>query len=162
MHSASLHVGYLRSPFKFPAFINALLFLCHASGSKLFPGGNVLLRPSSYAGLHSRYLLRPSTNAGPLPSSNAGMYPSSNAGLCPSSNVRLCPSSNAGLCPRCHRSPWFKKVLAELNARNALYGARHSRLSFMPDCFRGGAPPRLQADFCEYFLLVQFILCRDI
>ena len=26
MHSTSLHVGYPRSPFKFPAFINALLF----------------------------------------------------------------------------------------------------------------------------------------
>ena len=82
MHSTSLHVGYPRSPFKFPAFINALLFLCHTSGLKLFPGGSVLLRPSSNAGLHSRYLLQPSTNAGPLPSSNAGMYPSSNAGLC--------------------------------------------------------------------------------
>ena len=82
MHSTSLHVGYPRSPFKFPAFINALLFLCHTSGLKLFPGGSVLLRPSSNAGLHSRYLLQPSTNAGPLPSSSAGMYPSSNAGLC--------------------------------------------------------------------------------
>ena len=50
------------------------LFLCHTSGLKLFPGGRVLLRPSSNAGLHSRYLLQPSTNDGPLPSSNAGMY----------------------------------------------------------------------------------------
>ena len=82
MHSTSLHVGYPRSPFKFPAFINALLFLCHTSGLKLFPGGSVLLRPSSNAGLHSRYLLQPSTNAGLLPGSNAGMYPSSNTGLC--------------------------------------------------------------------------------
>ena len=82
MHSTSLHVGYPRSPFKFPAFINALLFLCHTSGLKLFPGGSVLLRPSSNAGLHSRYLLQPSTNAGPLPSSSTGMYPSSNTGLC--------------------------------------------------------------------------------
>ena len=82
MHSTSLHIVYPRSPFKFPAFINALLFLCHTSGLKLFPGGSVLLRPSSNAGLHLRYLLRPNTNAGPLPSSNAGMYPSSNAGLC--------------------------------------------------------------------------------
>ena len=73
MHSTSLHVGYPRSPFKFPAFINALLFLCHTSGLKLFPGGNVLLRPSSNAGLHSRYLLQPSTNAGLLPSSSAGL-----------------------------------------------------------------------------------------
>lgn len=73
MHSTSLHVGYPRSPFKFPAFINALLFLCHTSGLKLFPGGSVLLRPSSNAGLHSRYLLQPSTNAGLLPSSNAGL-----------------------------------------------------------------------------------------
>ena len=81
MHSTSLHVGYPRSPFKFPAFINALLFLCHTSGLKLFPGGNVLLRLSSNAGLHSRYLLQPSTNAGPVPGSSAGMYPSSNAGL---------------------------------------------------------------------------------
>ena len=94
MHSTSLHVGYPRSPFKFPAFTNALLFLCHTSGLKLFPGGSVLLRPSSNAGLHSRYLLQTSTNAGLLLSSNAGMY----------------PSSNAGLYPRCHRSPWFKKV----------------------------------------------------
>ena len=73
MHLTSLHIGYPRSPFKFPAFINALLFLCHASGLKLFPGGNVLLRPSSNAGLHSRYLLQPSTNAGLLPSSNTGL-----------------------------------------------------------------------------------------
>ena len=94
MHSTSLHVGYPRSPFNFPAFINALLFLCHTPGLKLFPGGSVLLRPSSYAGLHSRYLLQPSTNARLLPSSNAEMYPSSNAGLCPGSNV--------GLYPRCH------------------------------------------------------------
>src|SRR3954464_9894254 len=77
----SLYVGYPWSPFKFPAFINALLFLCHSSGLKLFPGGSVLLRPSSNTGLHSRYLLQPSTNAGPLPNSNARMYPSSNAGL---------------------------------------------------------------------------------
>ena len=54
---------------------------------EVVPGGNVLLRPSSNAGLHSRYLLQPSTNVGPLPSSNAEMYPSSNAGLCPSSNA---------------------------------------------------------------------------
>ena len=94
MHSTSLHVGYPRSPFKFPAFINALLFLCHTSGLKLFPGGSVLLRPSSNAGLHSRYLLQPSTNAGLLSSSNAEMY----------------PSPNAGLHPRCHRSSWSKKV----------------------------------------------------
>ena len=73
MHSASLHVGYPRSPFKFLAFINALLFLCHASGLKLFPGGNVLLRPSSNAGLHLTYLLQLSTNAGLLPRSNAGL-----------------------------------------------------------------------------------------
>ena len=82
MHSTSLYVAYPRSPLKFPAFINALLFLCHTSGLKLFPGGSVLLRPCSNAGLHSRYLLQPSTNAGPLPSSSAGMYPGSNAGLC--------------------------------------------------------------------------------
>ena len=69
-------------PLNFSAFINALLFLCHTSGLKLFLGGRVLLRPSSNTGLHSRYLLQPSTNAGPLPSSSAGMYPSSNAGLC--------------------------------------------------------------------------------
>ena len=73
MHSTSLHVGYPRSPFKFTTFINALLFLCHASGLKLFPGDNVLLRPSSNTGLHSRYLLQPSTNVGLLPSSNAGL-----------------------------------------------------------------------------------------
>ena len=86
----------------FSGFINALLFLCHTSGLKLFPGGSVLLRPSYNAGLHSRYLLQPSTNAGLLSSSNAEMYPNSNAGLC--------PSSNAGLYPRCHRSSWSKKV----------------------------------------------------
>ena len=57
----------------FPAFINALLFLCHTSGLNLFLGGSVLLRPSSNAGLHSRYLLQPSTNAGLLPSSIAGL-----------------------------------------------------------------------------------------
>ena len=73
MHSTSLRVGYPRSPFKFTAFINALLFLCHASGLKLFPGGNVLLRPRSNAELHLRYLLQLSTNAGLLPSSNAGL-----------------------------------------------------------------------------------------
>ena len=73
MHSTSLRVGHPRIPFKFTAFLNALLFLCHASGLKLFPGGNVLLRPSFNAGLHSRYLLQPSTNAGLLPSSNAGL-----------------------------------------------------------------------------------------
>ena len=50
---------------------------------------------------------------------------------------------------------------AELNVRNALYGASHWRPNIMPDYFRGGAPPRPRADFCEYFLLVQFILCRD-
>ena len=66
MLSMSLYAGYPRSPFKFPAFINALLFLCHTSGLKLFPGGSVLLRPSSNAGLHSRYLLQPSTNVGLL------------------------------------------------------------------------------------------------
>ena len=37
MHS-SLHVGYPRSPFKFSAFINALLFLCHTSGFEVVPG----------------------------------------------------------------------------------------------------------------------------
>src|SRR3954467_10717739 len=99
MHSTSLHVGYPRSPFKFPAFINALLFLCHSLGLKLFPGGSVLLRPSSNAGLHSRYLLQPSTNVGLLPSSNAEMHPSSKAGLCPSSKAGLLPSSNAEMHP---------------------------------------------------------------
>ena len=77
MHSTSLHIGYPRSPFKFPAFTNALLFLCHTSGLKLFPGGSILLRLSSKAGQHSRYLLQPSTNVGLLPSSNTEMYPSS-------------------------------------------------------------------------------------
>ena len=57
MHSTSLHVGYPRIPFKFRAFINALLFSCHTSGLKLFPGGSVLLRPRSNAGLHLRYPL---------------------------------------------------------------------------------------------------------
>ena len=38
MHSMSLHVGYPRSPFKFSAFINALLFLCHTSGFEVVPG----------------------------------------------------------------------------------------------------------------------------
>ena len=60
----SLHVVYPRSPFKVPTFINALLFLCHSPSLKLFPSGNVLLHPSSNAGLHSRYLLHPSSNAG--------------------------------------------------------------------------------------------------
>ena len=83
MHSTGLHVGYPRSPFKFWAFINALLFLCHTLGLKLFLGGSVLLRPRSNAQLHSRCLLQPSTNPGLLPSYNAGMYPSSNAGLYP-------------------------------------------------------------------------------
>ena len=32
----------------------------------------------------------------------------------------------------------------------------------MPDYFQGCAPPRLRADFLSIFLLVQFILCRDI
>ena len=94
MHLTSLYVGYPRGPFKFPAFINALLFLCHTSGLKLFPGGSALLRPSSNAELHSRYFLQPSTNAELLLSSNTGIYPSSNA--------ELCPGSNAGLYPRCH------------------------------------------------------------
>ena len=73
MHSTSLCVGHPRIPFKFTAFINALLFLCHASGLKLFPGGNVLLHPSSNAGLYLRYLLQPSTNVGLLPSTNVGL-----------------------------------------------------------------------------------------
>ena len=73
MHLTGLHAGYPRSPFKFLAFTNALLFLCHTSGLKLFPGGSVLLRPSSNAGLHSRYLLQRSTNAGLLPSFIAGL-----------------------------------------------------------------------------------------
>ena len=102
MHSIGLHIGYPRSPFKFPAFINALLFLCHTSGVMLFPGGSVLLRPSSNAGLPSRYLFQPSTNAGLLPSSNAGMYPSSNAGLCIQAPT---PDYIRGVI-----SPWFKKV----------------------------------------------------
>ena len=98
MHSTGLHVGYPRSPFKFPAFINALLFLCHTLGLKLFPGGSVLLRPSSNAGLHL----------------------SSNAGLCIRALTldyvselqrrTMYPSSNAGLYPRCRKSPWFKDV----------------------------------------------------
>ena len=94
MHSTSLHVGYPRSPFKFPAFINALLFLCHTSGSELFPGGSVLLRPSPNAGLYSRYLLQLGTNIGLHLSSNVGLY----------------PSSNARLYLRCRKSPWFKEV----------------------------------------------------
>ena len=106
MHSTSLRVGYPRSPFKFTAFINALLFLCHASGLKLFPEGSVLLRPSSNAGL------LPSSNAAlciraPMPDyvcelQRRTVYPSSNAEIYPSSNAGLCPGSNAGLYLRCH------------------------------------------------------------
>ena len=102
----------------FPAFPNALLFLCHTSGLKLFPGGSVLLHLSSNAGLHSRYLLQPSTNAGPLPSSNVGMYPSSNAGLCtraPTPDYIRAPTPDCVPAPtpeyiRGVISPWFKKV----------------------------------------------------
>lgn len=90
-----------------------------------------------------------------FPSSNAGMYPSSNAGLCPNSNTGLYPGSNAGLYPRCHITLVQKsrRSLAELNAGNALYGASHSRLRFMLDYFRGGAPPRLWVDFLSIFLV---------
>ena len=41
-------------------------------------------------------------------------------------------------------------VLAELNVGNARYGASHWRPSFMPDSFRGGAPPWPWADFYEF------------
>ena len=149
MHSTSLYAGYPRSPFKFPAFINALLFLCHTSGSKLFPGCSVLLRPSSNPGLYSRYLLQPSTNAGPLPNSNARMYPSSNAGLCSELQRRTV-------------SELQRQTISEVSYHLGSKKFEGVYPSFMPDCFRGGAPPRMWADFCEYFLLVQFILCRDI
>ena len=92
----------------------------------MFPGGSVLLRPSSNARLHSRYLLRPSTNARPLPSSNTGMYPSSNAGLCiqaptpkyiraPTPKYIRAPTPDCVQAPmpdyiRGIISPWFKKV----------------------------------------------------
>ena len=104
MHSTSLHVGYPRSPFKFPAFINALLFLCHTSGLKLFPGGSVLLRPSSNAGLHSRYLLQPSTNAGLLPSSNAG----------------LCIRAPTPDCIRAPMPDYIRGVIDHLGSKNLL------------------------------------------
>ena len=38
MHSTSLHVGYLRSPFKFPAFINALFIFMPHLGFEVVPG----------------------------------------------------------------------------------------------------------------------------
>ena len=75
------------------------------------------------------------------------------------------PSSNAGLYPRYRKSPRFKEVPDYIrgvvyprcrtisNAGNALYGASHSRLSFMPDCFRGGAPPQLWVDVLSIFLI---------
>ena len=127
MHSTSLYVGYPRSPFKFPGFINALLFLCHTSGLKLFPGGSVLLRPCSNVGLHLRYLLQPSTNAGPLPSSNTKMYPRSNAGLCVRAPMpdyvselqrwTMYPSSNAGLCIRAPTPDCIRGVVNHLGLK---------------------------------------------
>ena len=38
MHSTSLHVGYPRSPFKFPAFINALFIFMPHLGFDVVPG----------------------------------------------------------------------------------------------------------------------------
>ena len=38
MHSTSLYVGYLRSPFKFPAFINALFIFMPHLGFEVVPG----------------------------------------------------------------------------------------------------------------------------
>ena len=38
MHSTSLHVGYPRSPFKFPAFINALFIFMPHLGFEVVPG----------------------------------------------------------------------------------------------------------------------------
>ena len=115
----SSHVGHPRRPSSFRPLSMPCNFLRHTLGLKSFPCGGVLLHSSSNAGLHSRYLLQPSTNAGPLRSSNARMYPSSNAILYPSSNVVLCPCSNAGLYLRCHRSPWLEKVLRRLSEFNA-------------------------------------------
>ena len=82
-------------------------------------------------------------------------FPSSNAVLCPNSNAGLYPGSNAGLYPRCHITLVQKsrRSLAELNAGNALYEASHSRLSFMPNYFRGDAPPRLCVDFLSIFFI---------
>ena len=37
MHSTSLHVGYLRSPIKFPAFINALFIFMPHLGFEVVP-----------------------------------------------------------------------------------------------------------------------------
>ena len=118
MHSTSLHVGIRGAPLSFRPLLMPCLFLCHTSGLKLFPGGRILLRPSSNAGLHSRYLLQPSTNdrfpalapecirAPTLDYVSElqrwTVYPSSNAEIYPSSNAELCPGSNAGLYPRCH------------------------------------------------------------
>src|SRR3954468_2343994 len=129
MHSTVYTSGIRGAPFSFRPLSMPCLFLCHTSGLKLFPGGSVLLRPSSNAGLHSRYPLQPSTNAGPLPSSNAGMCPSSNAGLCIRAPTPDCIRAPT---PDCIRGvvnhlglKKFEGVLAELNAGNALYGASH-------------------------------------
>ena len=142
-------------PFKSSAFINALLFLCHTSGLKLFPGGSVLLRPSSNAGLHSRYLLQPSTNAGPLSEpqcrnvSELQRRTMSKLQSRTISEIQRRTISEVSY----HLRSKSRRSLAELNVGNALYGASHWRPSFMPDCFQGGAPPRLRANFLSIFLI---------
>ena len=143
MHSTSLHVGYPRSPFKFTAFINALLFLCHTSGLKLFLGGSVLLRLSSNARLHSRYLLQPSTNAGLLPSFNAGMYPSSNAVLCIRSPT-----------PDCIRAPTPDYVQAPM--LNYIRGPTPKYIRApTPDCVQDPMPDYIRGVISPWFKKVE-------
>jgi len=50
-----------------------------------------------------------------------------------------------------------QRSLAELNGGNALCRASHLHPSFMPDCFRGDAPPRARADCLQILFLIDAI-----
>ena len=107
MHSTGLHVGYPRSPFKFPAFINALLFLCHTSGFEVVPGRQCPLASElqrrtafevSFAAEHQR------RTAFRAPTPECIRAPMPDYVQAPTPDYVQAPM------PDYHKSPWFKKV----------------------------------------------------
>jgi len=87
------------------------------------------------------------------------------AGLLPSSNAGLHPSSNDGQHPRCHNYLGLQKIeriqpslMPEMPYMEPATGAR----ALCRTAFEVVHHPDCGLIFCEYFQLVQFILCRDI
>ena len=145
MNAKSLHLGYPRSPFKLSAFINALLFFMPHLGFEVVPvrrcplASELQRRTACEISFVAEHQCRTISE---LQSRTVSELQRRNVSeLQRRTMSKLQRRTVSGLQRRTisevsyHLGSKSRRSLAELNVGNALYGASHSRLNFMPDYF---------------------------